>query len=270
MRSTAATTGWVGMLPEMLVATLRARGRWLLGWSAGLWIAIFVWKIGLRFLPIGSLPGWLVLTLSAGADDDVLLFTLVLPWLMGIPLLGEATRWLGEATSRETVAFLLTLPVSRWVLFLSGWGFHILLLLILLGISLIGLWVGQGVFSGSWNAVEPLSHLVALGLLLGLVIQGGMLIALYTASFRLGFGGAFGGLLVSFLLYGWTQHFPLLNWMRFLLPWYYYLAGGWSEGSRGLLGVMGGINVLLAVWLFWAFVHGRLTEAPERQKIKKC
>ncbi|WP_299025141.1 hypothetical protein [uncultured Thermanaerothrix sp.] len=257
------------MLPEMLVATFRARGRWLLGWGAGVLIAIFMWGIWARVLPLNNLLGWLGLAFDAEAGKDAFLFTLVLPWLVGIPVLSAATRWLGEPASRETIAFLLTLPVPRWALFLNGWGFHMLLLFVFLGISLVGLLIEQGIFGGEWGVGRSVTHVVALGLLLGLAMQSGMLVALYTASFRLGFGGALGGLLVSLLLYGWSRHVPFLSWLRFFLPWYYYLAGGWSEGGGGFLGVMGGINLVLGVWLAWAFIRGRIMEAPQRAKDKE-
>lgn len=260
------------MLPDMIATALRARLRWLLGWGAGVLVAIVIWLGITPSLSFENLPDWLELTILANEGGEGFLFTLILPFLMGVPLVLEASRWLGEAISRETIAFLLTLPVRRWILFLGGWGFHVLLLLLLLGSGIIGGWLGVTVLEGgrSVNSILTPARWVALGLFLMLLIQVGMLAALFAANTWVGMGSAVGLMSVSLLLYGWSQHIPFLTWLRFILPWYYYVVtiqGG--ESAQVGWWFMGGINLLLAGGLAWIFRQGRILEAPQYSKDKK-
>jgi hypothetical protein len=259
------------MLPDMLATALRARMRWLLGWGGGVFAAVLIWLGLAPSLSFESLPPWLELTLWVDEGGAGMLFTLILPLLLGIPLVYESARWVGEAPSRETIAFLLTLPVRRWVLFISGWGFHLLLLVLLLGVGVIGGWLGVVVFKGdsSIDAVTP-TRWMGLGLFLLLIMQIGMLAALFTANTWVGLGSAIGVMGGSLLLYGWSQHLPLFSWMRFILPWYYYLAmtrGG--ESAQMGWWFMVGINLLLAGGLAWVFIQGRVLEAPQHPKDDK-
>lgn len=259
------------MLPDMMATALRARMRWLLSWGGGVLVAIVIWLGITPGLSFENLPQWLEPTLLADEGEAGILFTLILPFLMGIPLVYESARWVGDATSRETIAFLLTLPVRRWVLFISGWGFHVLLLVLLLGIGFIGGWLGVAVFRGNSSiGVVTLTRWLGLGLFLLLIMQIGMLAALFAANTWVGLGSAVGVMGGSWLLYGWSQHLPFLSWLRFISPWYYYLVtilGG--EGVQTRWWVMVGINLLLAGGLAWVFTQGRVLEAPQYSKDKQ-
>jgi hypothetical protein len=271
MKFIAVTTELAGMLPDMMATALRARIRWLLGWGGGVLVAILIWTGIASGLSFENLPQWLEPTLLADEGEVGILFTLILPFLMGFPLVYEAARWVGEATSRETIAFLLTLPVRRWVLFISGWGFHVLLLVSLLGMGFIGGWLGMAVLKGdSSMGVVTLTRWIGLGLFLLLIIQIGMLVAIFAANTWVGLGSALGVMGGSLLLYGWSQHLLFLSWLRFILPWYYYLVmiqGG--ESAQMGWWFMVGINLLLTGGLAWVFTQGRVLEAPQYPKDKQ-
>ncbi|MCX8025765.1 MAG: hypothetical protein N3A60_11230 [Thermanaerothrix sp.] len=259
------------MLPSMLATALRARVRWLLGWGGGVLAAILIWWGLAPSLPFENLPQWLELALLTDEGETGVLFTLILPFLVGIPLVYESARWVGETASRETIAFLLTLPVRRWVLFISGWGFHVLLLVLLLGVGSLGEWLGLVILRGDGGTGGILlTRWIGLGLLLLLSMQIGMLVALFAANTWIGLGGAVGVMAGTLLLYGWSLSVPLLTWLRFVLPWYYYLMIAWGgDGAQMGWWFMVGSNLLLIGGLAWVFTQGRVLEAPQYPKDKQ-
>jgi hypothetical protein len=240
------------MLFRLFKAALRDRRRWLLGWSAGISIllSLGIWGLGEGGTWLGE---WLeVLGIEVSVGEPLLWhqiegfsFGLALPWLLGIPLAVQGVRWLGEPASRESIAFLCTLPISRAGVLLMGVGFHWFLYLLLLSVSLLVLMVNlvlRGLPAWVGIGIRPVLYL---SLLMAFLLHGAMVIGLKRGH-RLGAILAVGGLFLAYLLTA-IATMTGIEVMAYFSPLFYYFR------SIGLAGnplgfehvVLWGLNLAL-------------------------
>jgi len=246
------------MLFRLFKAALRDRRRWLLGWSVGIGalLTLGIWGLGESAAWISEWLESLGLEISTGEPllwhpIEGFSFGIALPWLLGIPMVVQGARWLGEPSSRQSIAFLCSLPISRVGVLLISLGFHWLLYLLLLSVALLVLMVNLALRGLPVVMGVETRLVIYLSLLVALLLHGAMLLGL-KQGYRLGVLLAASGLCLAYLLIGIAATTGVKI-VAYLSPLFYYFR------SAGLAGNLLGFEqiTMWALNLALAFALGR-------------